>query len=148
MNLTQKLDGWAYAHHPRWIDILRIALGLILFIKGLLFIANTATLVEMLKTSRFEWVSFALAHYIAFAHLVGGIMITIGLLTRLAVLVQIPILIGAIVFFNTRAGFFAVNSELPFSILVLALLVFFFFYGSGPSSADQALVNERKEEKG
>jgi putative oxidoreductase len=148
MNLTQKLDTWAYAHHPRWIDLLRIALGIILFIKGVLFIKDTTALIDMLRQSRFEWMSFALAHYVAFAHLVGGIMIAIGLLTRVAVLFQLPILLGAILFINSRPGFFAVNSELPFSMLVLLMLIFFFFYGSGPASADQALINERKEEKG
>jgi putative oxidoreductase len=148
MNLTQKLDRWAYAHHPRWIDLLRIALGLILFIKGFVFIRNTDSLVEILRQSRFEWVSFALAHYVAFAHLVGGVMITIGLFTRVAVAFQLPILLGAIIFINSKPGFFSVNSELPFSILILLMLTFFFIYGSGPASADQALVNERREEKG
>jgi putative oxidoreductase len=148
MNLTQKLDKWAYAHHPRWIDLLRIALGITLVIKGYLYISNTDKLIEMLSHSRFEWVSFALAHYVAFAHLVGGILITIGLLTRVAVLFQLPILLGAVIFINSKSGFFSVNSELPFSIIILLMLVFFFFYGSGPASADQAMENERREEKG
>lgn len=148
MNITQKLDRWAYAHHPRWIDLLRIVLGIIIFLKGFFFIRDTDKLIEMIRNTRFEWVSFALAHYIAFAHLVGGVMITIGLLTRLAVVVQLPILLGAVIFINSRNGFLTLNSELPFSILVLLLLIFFFVYGSGPSSADEALVQERKEEKG
>lgn len=148
MNLTEKLDRWAFAHHPRWIDFLRIALGLILFIKGYFFIRDTDKIIEILSNSRFEWVAFAMAHYVAFAHLVGGAMITIGLLTRVAIAFQLPILLGAIIFINSRTGFYSVNSELPFSILVFTMLVFFFIYGSGPSSADQALVNERKEEKG
>ena len=148
MNITQKLDRWAYAHHPRWIDLLRIVLGVIIFLKGFFFIRDTDKLIEMLRQTRFEWVAFALAHYIAFAHLVGGVMITIGLLTRLAVAVQIPILAGAVIFINSGTGFLTLNSELPFSILVLLLLIFFFVYGSGPSSADDALIQERKEEKG
>lgn len=148
MNLSQKLDRWAYAHHPRWIELLRIALGIILFLKGFLFIQDTESLVELLRNSRFEWVSFALAHYVAFAHLVGGVMIAIGLLTRLAVAFQIPILLGAIFFIHNKSGFLSVNPELPFALLVLVMLIFFFIYGSGPDSADQALINERKEEKG
>lgn len=148
MNLTEKLDQWAYAHHPRWIDLLRIALGVILFLKGFFFIQDTSSVAALLKNSRFEWMSFALAHYVAFAHLVGGVMITIGLLTRLAIAIQLPILIGAVLFVNMRSGMVATNSELPFSILVLLLMIFFFIYGSGPSSADQALINERREEKG
>jgi len=148
MNITQKLDKWAYAHHPRWIDLLRIVLGIIIFLKGFFFIRDTGKLVDMLRQTNFEWVAFALAHYVAFAHLVGGVMITIGLYTRLATVVQLPILLGAVIFINSGTGFFSLNSELPFSILVLLLLAFFFVYGSGPSSADEALVQERKEENG
>ena len=148
MNLSQKLDHWAYAHHPRWIDLLRIALGIILFLKGFLFIQDTESLVDLLKNSQFEWLSFALAHYVAFAHLVGGVMVTIGLLTRLAIAFQIPILFGAVFFIHSKSGFLSVNPELPFALLVLVMLIFFFIYGSGPSSADQALINERQEEKG
>ena len=148
MNLTQKLDKWAYAHHPRWIDLLRIALGITLVIKGYFYISNSDKLVEMLSHSRFEWVSFALAHYVAFAHLFGGVLITIGLLTRVAIAFQLPILLGAVIFINSKSGFFSVNSELPFSIIILMMLVFFFFYGSGTASADQAIENERREEKG
>ncbi|MEP7264719.1 MAG: DoxX family protein [Bacteroidota bacterium] len=148
MNLTQKLDQWAYAHHPRWIDLLRITLGVILFIKGIFFISNSESIVEMLKNGRFEWISFALAHYVAFAHLVGGVMITIGLFTRFAVAFQIPVLLGAVIFVNSKLGFFSGNTELLFSIVILFMLVFFFIYGSGPASADQALENERREEKG
>ena len=148
MNLSQKLDQWAYAHHPKWIDLLRIALGIILFLKGFLFIQDTTSLIDILKNSRFEWLSFALAHYVAFAHLVGGVMITIGLLTRLAIAFQLPILLGAVFFIQSKAGFLSVNPELPFAFLVLIMLIFFFIYGSGPASADQALINERKEEKG
>lgn len=148
MNLTQKLDRWAYAHHPRWIDLLRIILGVILFAKGVFFISNSESIVEMLKNGRFEWISFALAHYVAFAHLVGGVMITIGLFTRFAVAFQIPVLLGAVIFVNSKLGFFSGNTELLFSIVILFMLVFFFIYGSGPASADQALENERREEKG
>lgn len=148
MKLTQKLDQWAYAHHPKWIALLRIVLGAIIFLKGFFFIRDTEKLIDMIRITRFEWVAFALAHYIAFAHLVGGVMITIGLLTRLSVALQIPILLGAVIFINSGTGFFTLNSELPFSILTLLLLIFFFVYGSGPDSADEAMIQERKEEKG
>lgn len=28
MNLTTKIENWADSHHPRWIDFIRVALGL------------------------------------------------------------------------------------------------------------------------
>jgi hypothetical protein len=59
-------------------------------------------------------------------------VVSMSTITRIAILFQIPILIGAVIFVNLPKGFFAVNSELGFSVLVLFLLVFFLFYGSGP----------------
>jgi len=63
-------------------------------------------------------------------------MIVIGLFTRLAALLQLPILIGAIIFVNTRSGIYAGQSDLLFSIIVLVLLIFFLIEGGGPYSMD------------
>ncbi len=136
MKAISNIEAWADAHHPKWLDIIRIFLGLILIVKGISFIDNTELLVAMLKNSTVEFLSISIAHYVIIAHLMGGILIAIGLLTRIAILFQIPILIGAIVFVNLSKGFFAINSDLPFSILVLSLLIFFLIYGSGPWSVD------------
>lgn len=34
MNLISKIEHWGDAHHPRWLDVLRIALGIVIFAKG------------------------------------------------------------------------------------------------------------------
>jgi len=92
----------------------------------------------MLSASRFtqsesmNWLSFI----IPFIHLLGGFLIIIGLLTRWAVIVQIPILIGAIIFVNAKRGIFAGESELFLSILIFLLLVLFFIEGGEPLSLD------------
>lgn len=138
MNMLKKMDDWAQSHHPKWLDLLRILLGVIIFIKGFFFIKNTDELLTIMNNSKFPWVSLALAHYVAFAHLVGGFLIAIGLLTRIAILFQLPILIGAVVFINSQHGFFSQNSELMFSVIVLFMLLFFLFYGSGPWSVDES----------
>ncbi|MNE72083.1 hypothetical protein D3C80_1679950 [compost metagenome] len=78
-------------------------------------------------------------HIVGFVHLVGGILITIGLLTRFAAVIQIPILIIAVFFVNLSRGFSVLNNELWLSILVLLLLVLFWVVGSGPLSVDQAM---------
>ena len=147
MNLLQKIDSWAYRHHPKWLDVLRILLGVIIFMKGYFFIKNTDMLMSIMTNSKFPWVSLILAHYVAFAHLVGGFMIAIGLLTRLVVIFQLPVLIGAVIFVNAQHGFFSENSELMFSIIVLFLLIFFLIYGSGPMSIDESWnKNEKPDE--
>ena len=92
---------------------------------------------KIMENSKFPWVSFGLAHYVALAHLMGGILILLGLITRIAILFQLPILIGAVVFVNSQHGFFSVNSELSFSLVVLFLLLFFLVEGSGSFSLDE-----------
>ncbi len=66
-------------------------------------------------------------------------MIVIGLFTRIAALLQIPILIGAIIFVNTKSGVYSGESDLLFSIIVLVLLIFFLIEGGGPYSVDRQI---------
>jgi putative oxidoreductase len=136
MNVIQKWEAYGETHHPAWLDSLRIVLGLIILIKGFIFISDTGALVDLMQSSGWPWATMAVAHYVAFAHLVGGILIILGLKTRVAILFQLPILLGAIFLVNVHRGYFTSNGELLLSILVLALLIFFFFWGSGPYSVD------------
>ena len=73
--------------------------------------------------------------FITWANLLGGLLILIGMWTRLMCLLQIPILIGAIVFINSQKGGFP-ESELALAILSLLLVIFFLIEGSGPLSLD------------
>jgi putative oxidoreductase len=88
-----------------------------------------------LMTSRISFGSFSvvmLSNYVAFAHLLGGALLTLGLLTRFACLLQIPILLGAVFLVNATGNFLQPFSELYLSILVLLLLVYFLIVGNGP----------------
>jgi uncharacterized membrane protein YphA (DoxX/SURF4 family) len=137
MNLLQRIDRWGERHHPRWLDGIRVLLGVFLFYKGVVFIQNINALKAVIDESPWLTVmSFWLAHYIVFAHLLGGVLIIFGLLTRVAVLAQIPILLGALFFVHTSTGLFNVHEGTGLSILVLLLLVFFLVEGSGPISFD------------
>jgi uncharacterized membrane protein YphA (DoxX/SURF4 family) len=138
MNVVSKIEHWADAHHPKWIDFIRVILGLFIFYKGILFISNTDALLEIMKSADLQFVNLGLAHFVAFAHLVGGILIAMGLVTRLAIGFQIPILLGAVLFVNSQEGFLSVTNNLEFgiSLAVLILLVVFFIYGSGKFSVD------------
>lgn len=148
MNLTHdihQIDHWAKAHHPIWIDFLRIGLGIFILAKGIMFVQNTAAIHTILQNSEFPWVSIGLAHYVAFAHLVGGLLIAIGLITRVAILFQIPILLGAVFYVNAERGFYTENSELWVSLIVLALLVFFLIFGSGKFSVDHLIKKPKRD---
>ena len=138
MNPFQKIESWGDAHQTKWLALLRILLGLIIFFKGLFFIQNTDAINAMIANSAVSVYAAFLAHYVALAHLMGGVLIIIGLITRLAILAQIPILLGAIFFVNAQKGFYSMHdSELGLSILVLALLLFFLVFGSGKISVDE-----------
>lgn len=150
MNITQNMhwiERWSDAHHPLWIDFIRVGLGVFLFIKGIMFIQDTAALMSILQKSEFPWVSVGLAHYVAMVHLAGGVLIAIGLITRVAILFQLPILIGAVFFVNPERGFYSENTELWSSIIVLLLLVFFLIFGSGRFSTDYMIREKKKEEE-
>ncbi len=142
MNAVQRLEHWGEAHHPRYMDIIRIALGVFLCMKGMEFARNSNLLPEILsrRAPFSNFMLIILQHYIIFAHIVGGFMLAAGFLTRVACLAQIPVLIGAIIFANW--GMTAHFSDILIALLVLALLVWFFIIGSGPWSLDNALTKE------
>ncbi|PVY37919.1 DoxX family protein [Pontibacter virosus] len=148
MNLTQdmhRIEHWADTHHPVWVDFLRMALGIFLFVKGVMFIQDTEALQSIMRNSQFQWVSFGMAHYVAFAHLVGGLLIAMGLVTRIAILFQIPILVGAVFFINPQRGFYSENTELWSSIIVLILLIVFLILGSGRLSVDNLISRPERD---
>jgi len=138
MNLLEKFEYWGDRHHPKWLDIIRIALGIFLCYKGVDYLRNTSDLISLMKlTSPFgEFMIILMAHYVAFAHILGGFFLTLGLFTRAACLIQIPVLLGAIIFVNissTRDAF-SPYSELFLSVIILLLLIYFLIIGNGPLS--------------
>jgi putative oxidoreductase len=147
MNLVQKVEHWGDAHHAKWLAVVRIVLGLIIFSKGIALISDTGYLQDLLfRNSIFAFSSVMATvamHIVAFAHLVGGILIALGLVTRFAAVIQIPILVCAVFFVNVANGFSALNSELWLSVMVLCLLVLFWVVGSGPFSVDQRLKKKK-----
>ncbi len=143
MDTIQANRSWNEAHQSKFFALLRFTLGIIILVRGIIFIGDTDAIVTMLANSKISFLSVMLAHYVALAHLLGGLLIAIGLITRAAVIFQLPILLGAILFVNMEKGFFSMHSELGFSILVFALLLFFLFYGSGPLSVDKFMKKHK-----
>ena len=142
MNYIERLEHWGDAHHPKWLDFIRIALGLFLLLKGVEFANNMPKLMAMMSGLPFgNLMMVILGHYVLFAHILGGVLLTTGLLTRLACIIQIPVLIVA-VFTNIFHQF----SELSLSVLVLLLLIYFLIIGSGRWSLDW-YVNKEYERR-
>ena len=146
MGTLQQIHNWSLSHHPRWFVVLRVALGLLLFIKGFSFMFNATALTQFMENNPIlTGAQWWLLIVITWAHMLGGVLIIIGLLTRYAVLLQIPILLGAVFFLTTKNSVLGGPSELVFSILVLLLLVFFLIEGGGPISLDNYFRRIPKE---
>lgn len=138
-----QLEKWGDSHNPAWLDMLRVLLGIFLFFKGVSFISDTEASSALIQGSLFNLWSVTIIHYVAFAHIFGGILIAIGCVTRIAILFQIPVLLGAVFFANLRAGFAGINSEFWLSVFTLFLLVLFLIMGSGRMSFDNFLQNNK-----
>ena len=146
MYWTQRIEDWADHHHPKWLDSLRILLGLILLLKGIALILNREQVIINMEASNIDVFSFlATSQYVLVFYIAGGLLVAIGLLTRVIILFQIPILVATIIFIDFHKGLFALNSELIYSILILGLLLFFLIYGSGKFSVDYLLSNSKEK---
>ncbi|HTR28521.1 MAG TPA: DoxX family protein [Puia sp.] len=150
MSALQQIKQWSAVHHPRWLVIVRIGLGIFLFVKGISFMRDSALLDELIYGQNYlaknttNWLPII----VTFANLLGGFMLMIGLWTRLIALLEIPILVGAIININSQKGGFAPESELWLAILVLLLLVFFLIEGGGPLSMDGYFDRNRRSTTG
>ena len=138
---------WIESHMDIVIDLVRMYLGIGLFVKGIYFLMHQEELTKLLKgTDNMAFGLGAVAHYVIPIHLVGGLLLAVGLLTRLAALVQMPILIGAIIYvWLPEMPFFEQRQNLEFSALVLFLLTLIFVYGAGRFSLDYLIT--RKESR-
>lgn len=133
MNLVQRVEHWGDTHHPQWLDIIRIALGIFLCYKGVEFLFNMGDMLALMTTkmSFGSFTSVLMSNYISFAHILGGILLILGVLTRFACILQIPILIGAIFFINASPDMYRPFSQLLLAIVVLLLLICFLILGNG-----------------
>ena len=140
MSNIKSLNKWANAHTYLSLDLVRIAIGVFLFTKGVSFISDTEYLEKLLSSIDKIGGGMFLIHYIVPAHMIGGIMIVFGLLTRWAIIAQLPILIGAIIINFIGEMHF---QNLLIALLTLTICVFFMFYGSGKNSADYYFKMEK-----
>ncbi len=143
MNVVTNIEKWGNAHRPGWLDIFRIVLGAFITFKGLFYITHMNELELTTSGINVYFAGVVLTHYIVFAHILGGPLIVFGLFTRIVSVIQLPILIGALIFVNLPKGILSVaNMELWVSAVVLAGLVVFIIFGAGRFSLDE---KRRKE---
>jgi uncharacterized membrane protein YphA (DoxX/SURF4 family) len=132
---------WIQTHPGHFMDMVRIYLGVGLFIKGIFYLTQPEQLALPPGTDAFG----AFVPMVPYVHLAGGLMLALGWLTRLAALAQIPILMGAVLLVH-----FSILESLPnnekfiqregfeFSMLVLFLLILVFVRGTGELSLSRS----------
>ncbi|HYJ38109.1 MAG TPA: DoxX family protein [Chitinophagaceae bacterium] len=146
MDFFNRLEHWGDTHHPKWVDFVRIALGVFLCIKGIQFPGQASEVMNRMPSflsSDYFFLSM-LQYYVLFAHLLGGICLIAGVFVRFACLIQIPILLGALVFIHTSINSWSPFSELFLAVIVLLLLVYFLIVGNGKLSLAKYLREGEK----
>jgi putative oxidoreductase len=116
----------------RGFDLIRIYLGVGLAVRGILFLLDPSWIGHMLNNGD----STLWPRVIAFGHLLGGILLAVGLFTRLAAAVQVLPVLGAVLMLHLRDDLASGNQSLEFSALVLVILIFFACFGAGEWSLD------------
>lgn len=149
MSTFDKIEHWTDTHRLSFFVILRIFLGAFITYKGLQFMFNINDLQALTNRPGLMFFSMGIAHYVIFAHVLGGPLITLGLYTRWVSLLQIPILIGAVILINYPKGFLSVGNmmELEMSIITLVLLILFTIYGAGKFSFDHLRRKEMSKDQ-
>jgi uncharacterized membrane protein YphA (DoxX/SURF4 family) len=134
------LREWLDEHRGYFFDMMRIYLGIGLFVKGMQFVWDFEFLEEVFPDGEsFSFMKTAVLHYIPLAHLGGGLLLAAGLLTRVSALFQLPILFGAAFVVYLPREVFAYSQDFQFTALVLFLLVLILLHGAGPLSVDHYL---------
>ena len=146
MSLLTKIKNWTDDHNPKWLALFRVALGAILLLRGVAFLNNLPELERMIVENNLSEYQSILKNSLPWVHIAGGFLIIIGIFTRFAAFIQIPVLLATIFFITSKNGVFAVETDLSFSILVLVMLLVFVVEGSGTLSLAGYFKEEEEAE--
>lgn len=132
-----------------WIPVpLRLALGIIFFAHGAQKVLGSFSGPGLAKFTSFPapypfmrpaWLWMGLA---AFGELIGGILVLLGLLTRLGAFLLFCTMLTAIVGVHWPAFFNPQGLEYPLALLAMALALL--ISGGGMASVDLALTGRRR----
>jgi len=141
MNNNYELNHWIKTHGDLALDLVRVYLGVGLIAKAVYFMGHPDYLLQFMDNEGSMWFAPAIImHYIIVAHFCGGICLVLGLFTRTAALIQLPILLGAVFYVHMPQIFTSVEARqnLEFAGLVSFLLMLLSLYGAGRWSVDYA----------
>ena len=132
MKLLNDMIGRFNMHRDLAYSLIRIYLGIALAVRGLIMLSDPSAITSLAGAQQM----YMVYSYVFMGHLIGGVLLAIGFLTRFAAFLQIPILAGAVFTIHLRQGLMTVGQSLELSSLVLFLLVIFFMFGPGLYAVD------------
>ena len=139
MKHFNKIIKWFNTNHEFAYSLIRIILGVALFVRGLILLSNPAAISELAGENKLYW----WYSYITIIHIIAGLLLALGLITRIASLLQIPILVGAVFFIHMRQGLVTEGQSLELAALVLVLLIVYFLFSSSSLSLDNFLAKRK-----
>lgn len=143
MAFFEKLKLWLDKNSDLAYGLIRIFLGVALFVRGWILASDPAAITRLAEEDKIYW----WYSYITVAHIIGGFSLAIGLITRLGSLLQIPVLFGAVFLVHLKQGLLSVGQSLELSALVLVLLLIYFVFGSGGLSVDRRISKRKSGDK-
>ena len=138
--MSERLGGlqrFVDLHRYKIFDLMRIYLGVGLFVKGLQFLLDQEALGRMIAgAGELDMIAAVVVHYVALAHIGGGLSLILGLFTRIGAAVQIPVLFGATFLVHKPESIITYTEQFEFAALVLFMLCLFTVFGAGRLSID------------
>jgi putative oxidoreductase len=147
MGKIERCKLWLRAHEDLFRDLMRIYIGAGLFVKSIYLMGHRDFLMQVISDSGNSWVGpAAMAQYVIVAHFIGGLLLMVGLATRLAAFAQLPILLGAVFYvYMPRMATVEPRQYFEFTALVAFLLFWLGVFGAGRWSVDYLISRKRVE---
>jgi len=148
MGPFQRCNAWLRTHEDLFLDLVRIYIGAGLFVKAFYLMGHKDYLVQVISDSGNTWfATAAVAQYVILGHMIGGALLALGMATRLAAFIQLPILLGAVFYvYMPHLATVEPRQSLEYSALVAFLLFWLGVFGAGRWSVDYMLTRKRREE--
>lgn len=147
MGKIERCKMWLRAHEDMFRDLVRIYIGAGLFVKAIYLMGHRDYLMQVITDSGNSWFApAAMAQYVITAHLVGGALLMIGLVTRVAAWVNLPVLLGAVFYvYMPHMATVEPRQYFEFTALVAFLLFWLGVFGAGRWSVDYMISRKRLE---
>lgn len=134
--------NWFNIHTDYALPLIRIFLGVALLVRGIVLLTNPDSFTQLAGLNEYYWS----ISYVITLHIIGGLLLAIGFITRIAAFIQIPVLFGAVFFVHLKQGLLKVEQSFELSMLVLVLLFIFLLFGGGKLSIDTYFRKKKSTE--